>query len=197
MRGLVDGEDSVLVVVDTQPGFFAYSKMDAEDAAAAAGVVDRIVWMAGMARLLAIPAVVVEEAPEREGPTEPRVLAALPEGAPVVPKPTFGLAGCPEAVAAIEATGRRTAVLAGFETDVCVMQSAVGLAELGYRSIVLVDAAYTTGARQHERGLMRIADAGVERNHCKGIVFEWLRVVDEAIEVFESARELGTPPWQT
>ena len=76
------------------------------------------------------------------------------------------------------------------------MQSAVGLAGLGYRSVVLADAAYTTSARDHERGLTRMADAGIERNHCKGIVFEWLRVVDEAIEMFEAARALGTPPWR-
>jgi nicotinamidase-related amidase len=189
VRGLIERDDSVLVVVDAQPGF-----VSAEPEAAA--TVERIVWIAGMARLLGIPAVVTEEGPEREGPTEPRILAALPDGAPVVTKPTFGLAACPEAVAAIEVTGRRTAVLVGFETDVCVMQSAVGLAELGYRSVVLVDAVYTTGARQHERGLMRMADAGIERNHCKGIVFEWLRVVDEAIETFETAGSLGTPPWR-
>jgi nicotinamidase-related amidase/catechol 2,3-dioxygenase-like lactoylglutathione lyase family enzyme len=187
--GLVDRADSLLVVVDAQPGFVA-----AEPAAAAA--VERIAWMAGMARLLGIPAVAVEEGPDREGPTEPRILAALPEGTPVIAKPTFGLAGCTEAVAAIEATGRRTAVLVGFETDVCMMQSAVGLQELGYRAVVLADAAYTSSAREHERGLARMGEAGVERNHCKGLVFEWLRHVDEAIEVFTAAEALGTPPWR-
>ena len=33
-------------------------------------------------------------------------------------KPVFGLADTPEILAAVEALGRRTAVLAGFETDV-------------------------------------------------------------------------------
>lgn len=186
---LIECDDSVLVVVDSQPGFVA-----AEPQGAA--TIERIVWMAGMARLLGIPAVVVEEGPEREGPTEPRILAALAEGTPVIPKPTFGLAGCPEAVAAIGATGRRTAVLVGFETDVCVMQSAVGLKELGYRSVVLADAAYTTSVSDHERGLARIGEAGIERNHCKGLVFEWLRYVDEGIEVFTAAKALGTHPWR-
>jgi nicotinamidase-related amidase len=36
-------------------------------------------------------------------------------------------------MAAIRATGRHTAVLAGYETDVCVTHSAVGLSEAGYR----------------------------------------------------------------
>jgi nicotinamidase-related amidase len=196
MSSLIERDDSVLVVIDTQPGFFAYDEMSEQDAAEGARTVERIVWLAGMARLLGIPAVVTEEAPEREGPTDPRILAALPEGTSVVIKPTFGLAGCPEAAAAIAATGRRTAVLVGFETDVCVMQSAVGLAGLGYRAVVAVDATYTTGAAQYDRGLLRIGEAGVERNHCKGLVFEWLRVVDEAIEMFDAARALGPPPWR-
>jgi nicotinamidase-related amidase len=36
-------------------------------------------------------------------------------------------------------------VPAGFETDVCVMQSAVGLSRLGYRAVMLEHAAYTPG----------------------------------------------------
>ena len=59
-------------------------------------------------------------------------------------------------------------MLAGFETDVCVAQSAVGLVELGFRAVVLEDATYTNSAREHERGLARMAGTGVERNHCKG-----------------------------
>ena len=155
--GLVERDDSVLVIVDTQPGFFADEGMDAQDTARAAATVERIAWMAGMAALLGIPAVVVEERPEREGPTAPEILARVPPGTPVVPKPTFGLAGCPEAVEAIRATGRGTAVLVGFETDVCVAQSAIGLAGLGFRAIVLEDAAYTTG---EQRARARAGTAG-------------------------------------
>ena len=54
--------------------------------------------------------------PTRASPSPPRCI-----------KPTFGLAGTPEILDAVKATGRRTAVLVGFETDICVYQSAVGL----------------------------------------------------------------------
>lgn len=114
----------------------------------------------------------------------------------MIEKPTFGLAAHEAAVDAIRATGRGTAVLAGFETDVCIAQSAIGLLELGFRAVVLEDATYTNAAQEHERGIARMTGAGVERNHCKGLVFEWLHTVDRAIEDFPKAKALGTPPWR-
>jgi nicotinamidase-related amidase len=193
---LVRRADSLLVVVDTQPGFFAYDGLSEDDAQRAAAAVTRITWMAGLATLLEIPAVVVEEGPERNGHTDPRILERVAAGTPTLEKPTFGLTGCEEAVAAIRATGRRTIVLVGFETDVCVAQSAIGLVELGFRAVVSEDATYTNSAREHERGIARMAGAGVERNHCKGLTFEWLRTVDRALETFPEAAALGTPPWR-
>jgi nicotinamidase-related amidase len=193
---LVRREDSVLVVVDAQPGFFAYEALSEDDAARAADAVTRIAWMAGLAALLDIPAVVVEEGPQRNGHTDPGILARVPSGTPTIEKPTFGLTGCEEALAALRATGRGTAVLVGFETDVCVAQSAIGLVELGLRAVVPEDAVYTNSAVEHERGLARMTGAGVERNHCKGLTFEWLHTVDRALETFPQAAALGTPPWR-
>jgi nicotinamidase-related amidase len=193
---LVRREDSVLVVVDAQPGFFAYDALADEDRRNAAAAVERIAWMAGLAALLDIPALVTEERPEANGHTDPGILERLPRGTPTIVKPTFGLAADDEAMSAIRATGRGTIVLAGFETDVCVAQSAIGLVELGFRSVVLEDAAYTSGALEHERGIARMTGAGVERNHCKGLTFEWLHTVDRALEDFPRAAALGTPPWR-
>jgi len=185
---LVRREESVLVVVDAQPGFVA-----AEEAGAKA--LQRIAWMAGAATLLDVPVVVVEEGPQRNGHTDPSILERLP-GAPVIQKLTFGLTGHEPAVEAVRATGRGTAVLVGFETDVCVAQSAIGLLELGLRAVVLEDAVYTNSAREHERGLTRMSSAGVERSHCKGLLFEWLHYVDRALEDFPQLKALGTPPWR-
>lgn len=109
-------------------------------------------------------------------------------------KPSFGLADCAEIIDAVRATGRRTAVLVGFETDVCVSQSAIGLRDLGFRVAVVADASYTQTPRQHEHGLRRMAQAGVEVIHAKGIAFEWMRTVECAIETTRAVRELGVWP---
>jgi len=184
---LIDRADTVLVVVDTQPGFFVHDDPETEAA------VQRAVWLAAIARRLSIPVAVTEEAPEREGATEPRLLQQVPD-ARVFTKRSFGLAEQAEIVDAISATGRRTAVLMGFETDVCVSQSAIGLRDLGFRVAVVADASYTQTARQHEHGLRRMAQAGVEVIHAKGIAFEWMRTVECAIETTRAVRELGVWP---
>ncbi len=159
-------EDCVVVVVDAQPGFVD----------GATDTVDRAVWLVGLARDLEVPVVVTEEEPERNGATEPRLLSP---GTPVFRKPTFGLAGTPEILEAVRATARGTAVLVGFETDVCVYQSAVGLLDAGFRVIAVEDAISSPG-EMHERGLSRLRDAGVVLTHCKALAYEWVRTVERA-----------------
>jgi nicotinamidase-related amidase len=188
---LIDRAESVLVVVDAQPGFVP--RVEPEQAVATAAL-GRAIWLATIARLLDIPAVVTEEDPDRNGHTEPRLRERLSPETPVLTKPTFGLAGTPEIVAAIRDTNRATAVLMGFETDVCVSQSAIGLKDLGLRVVVVEDASYSQTQSQHKHGLKRMAGAGIELVHCKGIAFEWMRTVEQARETWDAAAELGPVP---
>jgi len=181
---LLDRDDSVLVVVDAQPGFLP---PEAEPALL------RMAWLVALARPLGVPIVVTEEEPERNGRTDARVGERLPPEAPVFTKPTFGLAGSPEILEAVRATGRGTVVLVGCETDVCVAQSAIGLRESGFTVVVVEDATFSPG-EMHERGLARIAGAGIARNHAKGVTYEWLRTVEEAHAVLDSGA-LPRPPF--
>jgi nicotinamidase-related amidase len=182
---LLDPDDSVLVVVDAQPGFLA-------DGAEPA--VERMAWLVAIAAALGIPVVVTEEEPERQGPTDPRVSGRLPPGAPVLTKPTFGLAGTPEILEAVKVSGRRTVVLVGCETDVCVAQSAIGLQSAGLECVVVADATFSPG-EMHERGLARLGSEGVARNHAKGVTYEWLRTVERAHAVLGDPA-LPPPPFR-
>jgi nicotinamidase-related amidase len=186
---LVDRAESVLVVVDTQPGFLAQAE---PERTAARNAVEKAVWLASIARELGIPAVVTEEAPDEEGATEPRLLELLGD-APVLTKPTFGLAGSPEIVDAILETKRSTAVLMGFETDICVLQSAVGLKDMGLRAVVVADASYTHDDAQHDFGLRRMAQLGVEVVHAKGIAYEWMQTVELANETRRAVNSSRQP----
>ncbi len=192
MAGLVQREDSVLVVVDAQPGFLAKKTFTDLDIAAARSALARMVWLVAIAARLELPIVVTEEEPDRHGATAPEVAGVLPEGAPVFRKPTFGLANAPEILAAVRETERHTAVLVGCETDVCVAQSAIGLHEHGFSCVVVEDATFSPG-EMHARGLERLASAGVSRNHAKGVTYEWLRSVDDAHAVFGDPALPGPP----
>jgi nicotinamidase-related amidase len=189
---LIAREDCLLIVVDLQPRFWG-DRLDADDAARATTAARRAAWLAGAAAALGIPAVVTEEDAERNGPTDNAVLAALPPGTPVFAKPVFGLADCPGIMLAVRSAGRGTAVLAGFETDVCVTHSACGLAEPGYRVVVAEDAVYSPfGA--HAPGLARLRDLRIEIVACKGIYYDWIRTLDAARAFQADHPELATPP---
>ena len=189
---LLERDDSLLVVIDLQPRFWGDS-LGAEDRRRAETAAARAAWLAAAATAWGIPAVVTEEAPDRKGPTDEAVLCGLPASTPVFTKPVFGVAGCPDIMAAIRATGRRTALLAGYETDVCITHSAVGLGEAGYRAVVAEDAVYSPcGA--HRPGLARLRDLGVELIHCKGAHYDWARTLAAAVAFEADNPQLASPP---
>jgi nicotinamidase-related amidase len=105
----------------------------------------------------------------------------------------FGLAADPGITADIEATGRKTAVLVGLETDVCVTHSALGLLERGYRVVVLADATGSPGTA-HNFGLQRMRAAGVILSSVKSIFYEWIRTVPAAQALEEEAGGEIEPP---
>ncbi len=187
---LIDRDDSVLIVIDAQPGF---SGASGDEAAAAAGSREVAGWLTGVAAALGVPIVVTEEDADRNGPTDPLIFDRLPAGTPVLPKAVFGLTDVPEILAAVQATGRRTAVIVGAETDVCVAQSAVGLHDRDFRVVVVADATFSPGA-MHEHGLRRLRDERIEVRHAKGVYYDWLRTLDAA-RAFEAEHpDLATPP---
>jgi nicotinamidase-related amidase len=179
---LLQRGDSLLVVVDAQPGFFRKDWFSEADTASAQSALERAAWLVAVAAALEIPVVVTEEEPERNGATEPLIGGRLPKGTSVLRKGAFGLAGEPEILAAVRDTGRRTAIVVGCETDVCVAQSAIGLLQHGFDCVVVEDATFSPG-EMHARGLERLASAGVAPNHTKGVTYEWLGTVDDAHRV--------------
>jgi nicotinamidase-related amidase len=188
---LVDHDDSVLVVIDAQEVFYG-DRLPPGESARAREALARMTWLARVARQLAVPAVLTEEDPQRNGATYGPLADVFPDAAAVV-KPTFGLTGTPEIVGRIEGTERATAVLVGFETDVCVAQSAIGLKERGMRVVVVEDGVFSPG-EMHDRGLARMVAEGVELNHCKGLAYEWARTLDRSRAVLR-APEVGEPPF--
>ena len=188
MGRLLDVTDAFLLVIDAQPSF--YGGALAPDQAAALA---RAAWLTGIAAALAVPVVVTEEDAARNGPTDPAIATRLPAGTPVLAKRVFGAADQPDILAAIEATGRRTAVVVGLETDVCVAQSALGLLDRGFRVVVVDDATYSPGA-MHDAGLRRIAVAGGDLVHAKAVYYEWIRTLDAARDLQRDHPDLAEPP---
>jgi nicotinamidase-related amidase len=184
---LLDVDDSVLCVVDVQPGFAR--KMGSTELRP---FIQRVVWVTALANTLRVPTVVTEEESDRNGSTLPEVVARLSDPTLRYTKPAFGLADVPEIMAAVETTGRRTAVLVGMETDVCVAHSALGLLDRGYRVVVVRDAVLAPRDAHHD-GIERMRAAGVTLIGAKGLFYEWVRTVDAAWRVDDRMASVPVP----
>jgi nicotinamidase-related amidase len=188
---LLDRDDSLLLAIDPQPAF--YGDEPGSEPVPLAQALARAAWVAGIATALVIPAIVTEEDAARNGATAAAIVAALPMAPPAFAKHVFGAADQPDILAAIEATGRRTVVIVGLETDVCVAHTALGLLDRGFRVAVVEDATYAPGP-MHDAGLRRIADAGAAVMHAKGVYYEWVRTLHAARAVERDHPGLADPP---
>ena len=166
---LLNRSRAVLAVIDVQA--VCLEKLAPAERAP---LVARIAWLMRVARALDIPILAMGEDLAANGPPVAEVLAELPPGSTVHDKRVFGLAGQPDILAALRATGRDQPVLIGLETDVCVAQSALGLLAAGFGVTVVSDATGSPGPC-HAAGLARIAAAGASVLTVKSVYYDWLR----------------------
>ncbi len=188
LRSLVEVDDSLLIVIDVQDYFLARLA-----AAERERLVRRIGWLIDAAVRLGVPVVATAEELERLGGVSAAVADKLPPGCAVFDKPVFGLAADEAILRTVEETGRRTAVLVGLETDVCVAHSALGLLARGWQVAVPVDAVAAPGLG-HEVGLERLRRAGALVTSVKSLYYEWVRTVAQDAAFFAAE---GVEPIKT
>jgi nicotinamidase-related amidase len=189
---LVDRNDSLLLVIDVQERFYAASRADV-DRIAFDHFLDRVAWVVGVAGRLGVPIVVTEEDRARNGETSERVSLNLPSSARVFEKPVFAAPDNPDIRAAIDATGAKTAVVVGLETDVCVSHTALRLQDESKRVVVVEDALFSPG-EAHSNGLRRLRNAGVELVSAKELFYDWVPTLAGVRAFRESNPDLVDPP---
>jgi nicotinamidase-related amidase len=186
---LLDVNDSLLIAIDIQSSF-----VKKENKAEPNPLLQRICWVIKVANWLNIPVVVTAEDIPNTGNICDEVAQILPPNTKIFNKMTFGLTAQTDILEAVQNTSRKTAVLIGYETDVCITHSALGLLELGYQVAVVTDATGSPG-EAHQIGLDRIRDAGGIIVSAKSLYYEWIRTVEKSIEYEKSGIE--TPDGMT
>lgn len=176
---LLERDDSVLIAIDIQPTFV---EKESEDGGYA--LLRRICWVIKVANWLQAPLVVTAEDILRNGGISDEIAQLLPPDTKIYNKMTFGLAAQPDILEAVQSTHRKTAVLIGYETDVCITHSALGLIDLGYKVAVVADATGSPG-NAHQIGLDRIRGAGGIIVSAKSLYYEWVRTVEKSMEFEE------------
>ena len=159
---LIDAGASTLVVIDLQARL-----TPAIDGAEA--MIANTRRLLDAAKLMAVPALFTEQNPRGLGPTVPELAQ---DAVDPVAKMSFGAFGVPGFA---ERLGDRSSVvMAGCETHVCVLQTALALLQAGRRVCVVADAVGSRRAESKTAGLARMAAHGAEIVTVEMVLFEWL-----------------------
>ncbi|WP_263832530.1 isochorismatase family protein [Sulfurospirillum oryzae] len=102
-------------------------------------------------------------------------LCALLDDKTVYEKRTFSCYQNEEVVNAVIQSGAKSIILAGIESHVCVLQSALDLLEAGFELIVCVDAMGSRKRHDHEIALRRMEQEGARLCTTESLLFELLQ----------------------
>jgi nicotinamidase-related amidase len=167
---LLAREKSQLLIVDVQDKLLdAISGKDR--------VVDRCIRLVRAARALDVPITVSEQYPQGLGPTVDPIRDALANAAFVADKVEFSCLRSDvlrERLDGLRREGRAQVVLAGIETHVCVLQTAIDLEAQGFEAFVVADAVGSRSKDSRKLALARLAKAGVDVVDSEMVLFEWL-----------------------
>lgn len=156
-RPIIDPNDAVMLLIDHQSGLFqtvADMPMTTLRRHAAA--------LASMATLAKLPVITTASVPQGpNGPLIPEIHANAPHAQYVARKGEINAWDNPDFVAAVKATGRKTLIIAGTITSVCMAFPAISAAYEGYKVFVVVDASGTYSKMAQEVTLARVVQAGV------------------------------------
>lgn len=156
-RPVIDPDDAVMLLIDHQSGLFqtvADMPMTILRRHAAA--------LASMATLAKLPVITTASVPQGpNGPLIPEIHANAPHAQYVARKGEINAWDNPDFVAAVKATGRKTLIIAGTITSVCMAFPAISAAYEGYKVFVVIDASGTYSKMAQEVTLARVVQAGV------------------------------------
>jgi nicotinamidase-related amidase len=147
-------EDTALVVIDFQGSLFSTMEKDV-----GRRTLEKTIILIESAKILDLPIIVTEQYPRGLGLTMDEIRVALGDAYRPSEKVSFSIMGDEPIARDVRALGRPNLILAGMETHVCVMQSALDLTDEGFT---------------WEAGLSVMEGAGAEITTAETIVFALL-----------------------
>jgi nicotinamidase-related amidase len=169
-RLTLSASDAVLLVVDVQDRINAVMASDAHIA--------RIEVLLEACATLGVPVLATEQYPKGLGPTVAPLAERLPS--PPNEKASFSCARDTATVGALEAVDRRTVIVVGIETHVCVLQTVLDLLERGFSVHVPHDAVQSRRETDRDWALRRMLAAGAVVSSTESALFELLDRCDTA-----------------
>ena len=180
-QGLLDTNDSVILLLDHQSGLFQTVKD-----VSVTELRNNTIMLARLATLLKIPVITTASEPNGpNGPLMPEIHQFAPHAVYVGRKGEVNAWDNADFVNAVRATGRKTLVMAGVWTSVCVMFPALDAKAAGYKVYAVMDASGDPSELASRTTLARFTQAGVVPTSTNAVLSEthrtWAR--PEAAEI--------------
>lgn len=153
----IDVDDSAMLLIDHQSGLFqTVGDMPMTTLRANATA------LAKAATLAKIPVITTASVPQGpNGPLIPEIHEFAPHAKYVARKGQINAWDNPDFVDAVKATGKKTLIIAGTITSVCMAFPSISAVHDGYRVFAVVDASGTYSKMAQEITLARVVQAGV------------------------------------
>ena len=130
-------------------------------------------------KILDIPTVFTQQYTKGLGPTLPEITSMYPDFR-FIEKSSFSCLDDPEYHSLLEQSGRNTVIIAGIESHVCVLQTAVDLQEHGYFPVVISDCISSRSLSEKHIALNRFTSEGIRISTAESVLFELTRYSDAA-----------------
>ncbi|OTG61098.1 amidohydrolase [Acinetobacter sp. ANC 4204] len=156
-RPVIDPTDSAMLLIDHQSGLFqTVGDMPMPE------LRQRAAALAKIASLANIPVITTASVPQGpNGPLIPEIHQNAPHAQYVARKGEINAWDNPDFVDAVKATGKKTLIIAGTITSVCMAFPAISAVAEGYKVFAVIDASGTYTKMAEEITLARVVQAGV------------------------------------
>jgi nicotinamidase-related amidase len=163
----VNADDLAIVVIDVQPFF-----LDGWMAGEAEPLLARLEFLLALATVYDVPLLATFEQPiEKKGWLPERLEPFFPAHGQRHTKQTFNCCGEPAILEAIGKLEKSQIAVAGGETDVCVLQSVLGLIGAGKQVFLLEDALFSSEPHVGP-AIRRMENAGAVPSTVKSLNYE-------------------------
>lgn len=167
-KALLDVNDTVLLLLDHQSGLFQTVKD-----VPVADLRRNVEMLTRLATLLKIPVITTASEPDGpNGPLMPEIHQLAPQAVYVPRKGEVNAWDNEDFVRTVRATGRKTLIMAGVWTSVCVMFPALDAKAQGYRVYAVMDASGDPSEMASATTLARFTQAGVVPTSTNAVLSE-------------------------
>ena len=123
---------------------------------------------------LGVPMAVTQQYTKGLGDTVAPIKEAIGEFEPME-KMSFSALGCDTFVEWVKAQGRKTILVCGVESHICVLQSIIDLVREGYRVFIVADCVGSRMVYNKDYAIMRATQEGAFVTTCEGALYEMVQ----------------------